>query len=113
MRTSKQIFQLAFGAFFFLLVGCTAPININLDSSATRLVIYGEVTTDTCVQQVSLSKSAEYFSNKPVEPVSGAHVTIQEGNNVYVLTESATTPGTYETLPTFLWYSRTNLPIIC
>ncbi|SDB88233.1 DUF4249 domain-containing protein [Williamwhitmania taraxaci] len=82
---------------FLFASSCTERIDMNIGTTYTRLVIYGEITTDTTVHKVYLSKSADYFSNKPVEKLSGAHVTISDGVSTLVLQESASELGTYET----------------
>jgi len=76
---------------------CTEPFPMNTKTTYTRLVIYGEISTDTTVHRVYLSKSADYFSNKPVEKISGALVTITDGTVITQLQESSTEAGTYET----------------
>ena len=78
---------------------CKEKMNINLDNTYTRCVIYGEFTTDTASHKVRITKSADYFSNKPSEPISGASVSISDGTNVFPLNESVTEPGNYFTTP--------------
>jgi len=85
-----------------LVIGsCTEPVEIKLDNSFTRLIVYGEISTDTAIQKVSLSRSANYFYNKPAEGVSDAVVIISDGVNEEILSESLESPGTYETSPGF------------
>jgi hypothetical protein len=79
---------------------CTERMDINLDASATRCVIYGELTTDTTAHKVMISTTGQYFKNSPPEPVTGATVTITDGTDVFVLTEAPESPGTYLTAPT-------------
>lgn len=76
---------------------CTERIDIDVDKSSTRCVIYGEITTDTTSHLVKITRSADYFSNKPAEPISGAVLSISDGTNVFPLTESTTKPGNYYT----------------
>jgi hypothetical protein len=76
---------------------CTEEVNIDLDSTYTRLVVDGQITTDTTRHYVRLSKTLDYFSNRPAEPVSGAHVMI----NDHLLTESDSIPGMYLTDPDY------------
>ncbi len=78
---------------------CTEKITIDLDSSDIRCVIYGEFSSDTMAHKVRVSRSADYFSNKPEEPISGAIVTITDGTNIYPLAESLSEPGSYLTNP--------------
>lgn len=80
-----------------MLGSCTEQVNIDLDSSYTRLVVDGQITTDTTRHYVRLSKTMDYFSNRPADPVTGGRVMI----NNHLLTESDTAPGLYLTDPGF------------
>jgi hypothetical protein len=75
---------------------CTERIEIELDETYTRLVVYGTITTDTTRHYVELSKTTSYYYNEAPPMISGAEVSISdsEGNRV-VLTEVA--PGKYAT----------------
>jgi len=88
-----------FAAAIVLLTYCTERINIDLPSTYTRLVVEGYFTTDTMAHTVKLSRSADYFYNKPLEPVSGALVTIADGNITYLLKEDPDSAGLYKTEP--------------
>ena len=76
---------------------CTERIDISLDDSAVRLVVEGSITTDTMSHKVLLSSTSGYFYNQPPQPVSGATVTISDGENIVNLTE--VTQGVYQTAP--------------
>lgn len=78
----------------------TDDIQAKLDETYPRLVVEGSISSDTTAHLVKLSRTAGYFSNKPLEPVIAAEVTITDGVNIYKLTESAETPGNYLTEPT-------------
>ena len=80
---------------------CTEKINIELDNTYTRLVVWGELTTDTTVHTVRLTRTADYFFNQPTLGVSDAQVTINDGENTITLTENAQIKGTYETPPDY------------
>jgi hypothetical protein len=82
---------------FTLFQSCTERIDIDLDSTDVRCVIYGELTTDTTAHLVKVTRSADYFTNKPAEPISGAIISITDGTNIFPLTESSTQPGNYFT----------------
>ena len=77
--------------------GCTEQVDVELDSTYTRLVVDGQVTTDTTRHYVKLSKTMDYFSNRPADPVGGAQVMI----NDHRLEESDSIPGLYQTDPGF------------
>jgi hypothetical protein len=78
-----------------LLSGCTEVIDLELKSDPIRLVVDGILTNQSELQVVKLSQSAPYFSSTPALPVSDAIVTISDGSNIYVLTESNQHPGHY------------------
>lgn len=78
-------------------VACTEPIDINLDSSYTRLVVDGSISTDTMAHTVKLSKTSSYFYNQATPPVTGAKVSITDGEKTFVLKEDI--PGVYRTDP--------------
>lgn len=79
---------------------CTERYEVELDGSSPRLVVDGSITTDTTAHLVRLSKSAAYFSNRPLDPITGAIVTISDGTNTYDLHEDPNKPGDYYTDPT-------------
>lgn len=81
--------------FSWFATSCTEKIDIDLEETYTRLVVDGQITTDTTSHFVKLTKTADYFSNKPAEPVTGASVSI----NSYILQESDSVPGLYLTEP--------------
>jgi hypothetical protein len=74
---------------------CTEKVDIELDSTYERVVIEGYLTSEYKNHQVKISKSADYFSNKPAEPITGADVSITDGIFTYPLTEAQ--PGIYKT----------------
>ena len=74
------------------LASCTEIIDVELDSTYTRLVVYGEITTDSVHHQVSLTKSSDYFSNKPPPPVSDAVVELEFDNQIQAFFH-VVTPG--------------------
>ncbi|MGB4329081.1 MAG: DUF4249 domain-containing protein [Tenuifilum sp.] len=87
------------GILTLALAACTERINIELDSSDSRLIVYGSITTDTMSHSVRLIKSVPFYSPTPPPPVSNATVYIMEGNTRYDLTEDANNPGYYYTTP--------------
>jgi hypothetical protein len=63
------------------------------------LVVEGSVTTDRKLHWVRLSETSDYFTNQAATAVSGAEVSIDDGANNHILTESDTLPGWYHTRP--------------
>jgi hypothetical protein len=81
-----------------LSAACTEKIDVKLDSTYTRLVVDGSIEADTGTYRVSLTKSADYFSNAPVPRVVNATVSIYDGSNTIMLHETQKgISGIYET----------------
>jgi len=74
---------------------CTERIDVELDDTFTRLVVDGSITTDTMAHTVRLSKTSDYFYNLPAPAVSGARVSITDGEVTYILHEDSS--GVYRT----------------
>lgn len=81
--------------FIILATSCTERIDIELNDSYTRLVVDGAITTDTMAHTVRLSKTSSYYYNLPAPAVSGAMVSITDGELTYNLYEDS--PGVYRT----------------
>lgn len=81
------------------MTSCTERIDIDLDGTYTRCVVYGEITTDTTSHKVIITRSANYFSNTTAEGISGANVSINDGQQEFILSEDPLSPGTYITQP--------------
>ncbi len=80
-----------------LTASCTEEVEIELDSTFTRLVVFGEITTDTTTHEVELKKSADYFFNQPAERISNARVELSYSDTAFVLQENPEAPGIYQT----------------
>ena len=76
---------------------CTEDINMPLDSTYTRLVVDGSITTDTMKHKVRLTKSGDALYKLPVQVISNATVMISDGSNEFTLHEDALNKGIYET----------------
>jgi Domain of unknown function (DUF4249) len=100
MNMKRYFFNLMLPS-VLLLSSCTERIDIELDNSYTRLVVYGEVTTDTLIHTVKLTTTSDYYYNEPAPPVSNAIVELREGANSFLLTESPANSGIYETTSDF------------
>jgi hypothetical protein len=87
-------------AILLIVSACTERIDIQLDSSYTRLVVFGNLTTDTTRQYVFLSKTTSYYYNEAPPPVTGAVLEISDdaGNSENLSEEE---PGKYATSPLF------------
>jgi hypothetical protein len=88
-------------AFTFLIAlsafvsSCTEKIDIKLDEGYTRLIVEGTITTDTTAHAISLSHTTSYYYSEPAPRVSGATVTLNDGETEFTLAE--TEPGIYKT----------------
>jgi hypothetical protein len=114
MKIIKNLFKIAIIA--TLIWACTEEIDINLYSTYTRLVVFGEITTDTTQHSILLTKTMDYFEPKHPEGISNANLTItwKEGdqNLSLTLTECDTIKGKYLTPTNFFgivntWYTLT------
>jgi len=76
---------------------CTEVIDIELDSTFQRLIVYGSVTTDSIHHGIELSASSDYFSNAPSPKISDARVELKFDGNSMLLEEHDTIPGLYLT----------------
>jgi hypothetical protein len=95
----KKIFYIMPAA-FLLFTSCTERIDIQLDDSFTRLVVFGTLTTDTTRHYVELSATSSYYYNEAPPPVTGASLEISDDQgNTENLTEMD--PGKYATSPLF------------
>jgi hypothetical protein len=95
MNKANYIAVLLVGA--LMTFGCTEEMDLQLDTAARRLVVEGYVTTDTTTHYVKLTYSGSYFENKPMQGVSDAVVTLNDGTSTVVLNESASVEGLYLT----------------
>ena len=94
----KNIFIIS--AFLLFVTSCTERIDIELDETYTRLVVYGTITTDTSTYYIQLTETTSYYYNETPPPVTGANLEISDdAGNVFTLNE--TEPGIYATSPLF------------
>jgi hypothetical protein len=89
--------KIAYSFLFICLCQCTERIEIEVDSSYTRLVVEGYISTDTLQHSVRLTTTSDYFYNQPAPDVTGAIVTISDGDSTTYLSESEDHPGLYLT----------------
>lgn len=85
------------GILAVMAASCTERMDIELENSDTKLILYGSITTDTMSHCIRLTQSIPFYSNTPPQPVKNATVYIMEGNNRLDLTESVNYPGCYYT----------------
>ncbi len=76
-------------------ISCTEKIDIKLDEGFTRLIVEGTITTDTTAHTISLSHTTSYYYSEPAPRVTGATLTLNDGESEITLAE--TEPGIYQT----------------
>ena len=97
-RLNRTFFarMLCFTAFLVSLTSCEKVINLQLNDSAPRVVIQGNIYDQTGPYFIKISKSVTFDESNNYPPVTGATVQITDNvNQTEVLTESAA--GTYKT----------------
>lgn len=84
----------------FLLSGCEEIMDLQFEASNLKtLVVEGQITTDTVAHQVMLSWTGNFFNKPPQDRVTGAILTISDGEKTFGLSETPTQPGIYKTDP--------------
>ncbi|WP_423129511.1 DUF4249 domain-containing protein [Gaoshiqia sp. Z1-71] len=77
---------------------CTERVDIDLEQAGeSRLVVFGEITSDVKAHAVYLTKSMPYFYNEETPVVSGAIVHLSDGTTNTQLVEDPANPGVYLT----------------
>ena len=72
---------------------CTEKINLELDEGEKHIVIEAAVSNSIRNQLVRISQSSAYYDSLPIQPFSGATVSITDSSNIYVFIEVQ--PGIY------------------
>ncbi len=78
---------------------CTEKIDIELDSTYTRLSVEAKLTTDFKKHFVKLRESSDVFFNQDAIPVTNAAIKVSDGISDFVYEE--TSPGFYESISEF------------
>jgi hypothetical protein len=90
----KKIFYIP-ALFAIFIASCTEPLETNYKGETeNRLIVIGEISTDTSSHTVILSRTVDYNAMEQ-QMETGATVTISDGENTYFLSE--TSPGIYQT----------------
>jgi hypothetical protein len=94
MKCDRRLVSLALVTLLLAATGCEKVVNLNLKTSASQLVIEGNLVDDNRPCQVSLSTSANYTDTNTFAPVTGATVTLADNaGSTETLREA--TPGQY------------------
>ncbi|MDO8899487.1 MAG: DUF4249 domain-containing protein [Bacteroidales bacterium] len=86
-----------FAISLILTSACTERYDIKLDESFTRLVVDGNISTETTGHLVRLTTTTSYFSNDEPPPVTEAVVYLDNGVGRLRLTEDKNRAGYYFT----------------
>ena len=100
-RILSHIISKALFLYLITIIGCTDQADLELESTYPRLVVEGEVTSDSVRHQVRLSITSDYFFNKPPEGLSDATVELSFDDEVLLLQENEQEAGLYETPAAF------------
>ncbi len=74
MKTIYKLSALIISVLY--LSSCTERIEIELDDTYDRLVVEGNITTDTLVHSFFLSKTSSYYYDQAAPEISGANISI-------------------------------------
>ncbi len=78
----------------FVSVSCTEIVEIELDSTFKKLVVYGTITSDSLHHEVTLTSTTDYFYTETPPPVTDASVSITyEGTTIFL--EESEQAGVY------------------
>jgi hypothetical protein len=96
--SGRRNFTLLLAAGFLLLISCEEIMDVSFSGDSSKnLVVQGSITTDTIAHLVTLSLTGDFFNKPDQEMVSGAEVTISDGDTTFLLAEAE--PGKYLTEP--------------
>lgn len=85
-----------------LFISCDKVIDFDLnDQENSRLVVEGNITDQTKIHTVKLTRTSSYYEDQAAPKETGAIVTIFDGTSTHILTENNSSPGVYETSPTY------------
>jgi hypothetical protein len=83
----------------FALVGCEDVINLKVETGPQQLVVDGWLTNQPGPQQVRLTLSDGYFSNRVPQPALGAEVTVTDNLGKIFQFKDPQNKGLYEWVP--------------
>lgn len=96
MKNIQHIKTIFFLLSSVILFSCEKVIEIDLNEADSRLVIEGNITSESETYEVYLSTSGGYFDNTAVQPVENGTVIVsdEDGNSINL---NQTSPGVYST----------------
>lgn len=93
LRTMKNTAINILLLFSLIMSSCTEDIELDYKSSYPRLVVEGVITDQKTPHYVRLEVSSDFYINKPSPPVTGATITINDGETDYRLVETEDEAG--------------------
>lgn len=78
-----------------LTFSCTEIVDIELDTTYTRLAVSGKITTDSLNHEIILTRTTDYFYNQPPPAVDDAIVSISFDDTIIFLQNVVERPGLY------------------
>jgi hypothetical protein len=88
------------GILVLIFSSCEEIMDLQFEGNNQKtLVVEGQITTDTTAHQVMLSWTGDFFNKPPQDMVTGAILTITDGEKTFTLSEEVSQPGIYKTSP--------------
>lgn len=78
-----------------LVASCTEKIELDLDTSSVKLVVEGNLTDQPGAHLIRIGQTAPYYAEGRLPAVTGARVTLTDGDTIITLSEQQ--PGDYFT----------------
>lgn len=79
------------------LTSCEEDIIIDTESGDPRIGVFGGITTDMKHHRITISRTADFYSTKPIEMISGAEVFIEDQTRPDTFYLNEVKAGVYET----------------
>jgi hypothetical protein len=95
MNKIKKSYPVFLLLMLFLHPGCTEYIDLDLETTARRLVVDGSISSERQIHFLRLSESVPFLTDSLSPPVSGAQVFISNGYSRERLAEATEMPGFY------------------
>lgn len=93
----KKIFIVFVVLQLILIKSCVERVDIELESSYKRLVVYGVITNEAKHHTVKLSSTTDYFYNAESPAVTGAIITLTFNDSTITFSEKPESSGIYQT----------------
>ena len=95
MKTKLMILAAA----VVMLASCKEKFDLPIEKQDRKIVVDATLTNEKKAHTVKVYHSTDYYRSEPMEPVTGAQVTLSDGSSTVTLTEEE--PGIYRTAPDY------------